>query len=261
MKCCKRIKGFRHAVRLTEQGLIRLDEAIKQDWAEMKKNHPVQAAISLARVKKINQLAELRNKRPRNTGAERTVAETDVFAAMADVCREIKMWTTWLPEGQTSIPPRLPTRTGSETLEDLLVERALGPTEEKVREFAKLMLNSGFPEITIRGMLEAKSHRKRGRPAKRPLTVKALELLLAEPDLSWKELASELRNLQPSGPNPSTGGSVRKMVGNLIRVLIERQVELPPPWNKVNLISFREEYFPEFVPRKIYPAIYPKLTG
>lgn len=249
MKCCEKIPGYLRSYRLAPELLIvPLDEAIKQAWTALTKNHPIQAAIALARVKKINRYAELCDKRPRNTGVDRTAVENDAPGALAEIRREIKMWTTWLPEDQTSIPPRMLRQTGSETLEYLRPEEdSNGPKTEEIKRLAIQMIKLRFPGRVTFAVLGVKSQRARGRPAsKRVLTVKALELLLAHPGLYWSQLAIRLREFQPSDPKTSSGGSIRKMVGNLIHVLLKHNVELPPPWNKIDLISFRENYFPRF---------------
>lgn len=236
MQWCKRIKGFRRAVRLTEQGLITLDEAIKQDWAEMKKNHPVQAAINLTRVKKINQLAELRKKRPHKTRVDEIMANTGSLPRLDKIVNEIKDLTTWLPGDQSSIPPRIGRITASGTLEYIQIEEySHGPTNERVNQVVISMLNNGFPVNLVRRVLRVSRQRGRGRPAsKRQLAVKVLETKLANPHLSWRQLAMRLCDCEEMDHGAEKcKDKMRKDVDRVNRLLTKYEMELPPhPGNK-----------------------------
>jgi len=147
IKCFSRIPGYVNLVYFSKPNLVVVhgDEAIERGWAALRKNHPIQAAITLACAKRRNQNAE-----------------TDEWARKETLRDEIMRLTTWLPEDGW----RKAVRWGLEV-------RPL-PTEERRLEIAKLMLNSGFPESAIRAVLKASPHRGRGRPAKRRLTVKGL---------------------------------------------------------------------------------------
>jgi hypothetical protein len=207
MKCCRRFWGHGQSVYFAEQGLMLADDAIKMLWAALKKNHPIQAAITLACAKRRNQYAE-----------------TDEWARKEVLRDEIMRLTTWLPEDEW----RKAVRLGLEI-------RPL-PTEERKLEFATLMVNSGFPEGAILPILKA-VQRETGRPpSKRVLFVSALEAKLVRPDLSWEQLFRQLRMFQPPGQKPSSAGSIFKGVGELRRELIKYHVELPPPWSRIELI-------------------------
>ncbi len=76
---------------------MRADEGIKREWPALTKNHPIQAAITLALAKRINQVDRLRKKRPYNTAVDRTMAKTEASDELAETMREIKELTTCRP--------------------------------------------------------------------------------------------------------------------------------------------------------------------
>jgi hypothetical protein len=184
------------------------DEAIKRNWAELWKDHPIQAAITLACAKRRNQSAE-----------------TDEGARVVARREEVMRLTTWLPEDEW----RRALRTGLEI-------RPL-PTEEQRLKIAELMLNSGFPESVIRPVLKTRVQRNRGRPPeKRDLFVRALEAKMVRPRLSWAQLFRQRRTFQPPGQECTSADSIHKGVGELCRELIKYQVELPPSWLRIELL-------------------------
>jgi hypothetical protein len=236
MKRWKRNAGYPPWSELRGQILDWADFIVKVNWTELKKRHPVLAAIILARVKRLNQLDGLRKKRSHNSRVDQTTAKTYKSGRQAEIRDEIRMLTTWIPKGERDIAPRLSTPTVSGIVEYDRTERdSFEPTKEEVNELAQRMRASGYPRRIVRAVLKAKRLRGRGRPAlKRELAIKALEARMAKPEYySWGRLAIDFCDC----PKKKKHGfecrdRMRKTVGRLKRFLTKYRIDLPPRYGR-----------------------------
>ena len=212
---------------------MRADEGIKREWPALTKNHPIQAAITLALAKRINQVDRLRKKRPYNTAVDRTMAKTEASDELAETMREIKELTTWLPEEETRNPLRMARLTVSGQLEYFWpVQDLYGPTKMEVIRDAESMLKRGYPVSVVRAVLTRSNPRRRGRRvSKRGLTIKVLEAKIAKRHLSWDELAIRYCDCGKDHKFQCRE-RIRKNVARLKRLIAKYRIVLPPPGNK-----------------------------
>jgi hypothetical protein len=171
--------------------------------------HPIQAALYEAICKRWDEAIELFNGMqglklpPKNTQKAESMMES--FAALLSDCAELSNWYLG---------------------DDAPV------TRERADEVAKSMLEAGWPASEALNFAKSIQRRSRKRPAdKRRSAIAALELLLADARLTWRELAKRTYGCTHE-KSCKCGEHLRREVGHVKRFLARMRISLPLPPRK-----------------------------